>query len=264
MRDRWIEGPRLPAAGAGWRAWRAWVSNQEDNPRYFEQPIFTTIRFHEAMTGRDIVGELRRARDTASVDSARLVYGSLLMSFGEPTRDAAAVQAALAHGSAAERELATREASRLLSTAPPADTATVTELLGRMLAIMIDGAPAWRWLEEPAGPNPRPAVRQVSEGADPLFIAGEPLSPALRARWAGRARIVGPGQEGPDQREKSITYTATQVLRVGPFARLNVRWSTHEARRADQEPRAYAGGANVDLVLIDGEWRVIGAGDWIT
>jgi hypothetical protein len=262
--SRFAEGPPLPPAGAGWRAWRAWASGKEDQERFFEKPIATTIRFHEAMTGRDIVGELRRARAEASDDSARLVFSTLLMSFGgDPVRGVDEVYAALRNGSPAARDLAMREAARLLAGAPPADTATVTALLGRMLSTMTDGAPAWRWLED-AGPNARPAVRQVSEGPHPLFIAGGPLSPALRAAWAARARIIGPGQPGPGQREAAIVFTPDTVVRVGPFARLYVRWSTTEARTPDQEPRGWAGGANVDLVLIDGEWRVIGAGDWIT
>jgi hypothetical protein len=261
VRDR--EGPPLPPSGAGWRAWQAWMAGSSPDTRMFEQPHQVVIRFHEALTGRDIVGELRRGRDQAVEDSARLVYGVLLLAFGEATRTPAELQAALRNGSPAERTLATQEAVRLLDAAPHADSATVTEVLGPMLARMIDGAPPWRWLEPATAP--RPAVRRVSEGPHPLYISSEPLSAALRVAWSPRARLIEPGGAGaPGSRDAAIVYTASPVRRAGPFVRLNVRWSTTEARRPDQEPFAYSGGASVDLVQIDGEWRVINAGEWIT
>jgi hypothetical protein len=37
-----------------------------------------------------------------------------------------------------------------------------------------------------------------------------------------------------------------------------------QSNDANQEPLGAAGGADVDLVLIDGEWFVIGGGAWIT
>jgi len=257
-----MDGPPLPAAGAGWRAWRDWMSVNDLSTMMFNQPHQVAIRFHQALTGRDVMAELRRARDEAAEDSARLVYGTLLRAMGEaPTHTPEQVYAALAHGTPAERELALGEAARLLSTAPPADTATVTAVVGGMLASMIDGAPAWPWLLGDTAS--RPAVRRVNEGARPLMIAAGGLSPALRERWDGRARLLGPGDDRPD-RESSILYTVRQVVRVGPFARVRVDWSTRYQRRPDQAPRAYAGGASVDLVWIDGEWRAIGAGEWVT
>ena len=257
------EGLPLPPSGAGWRAWHAWMAGRVPEPRYFDQPHQVVIRFHEALTGRDVVGELRRGRDQAVEDSARLVYGILLLAFGEATRTPAELQVALRDGSAAERSLATREATRLLDTAPPADSATVTEVLGPMLAMMIDGAPSWHWLEP--GPAARPAVRQVREGTHPLYISSEPLSAVLRAAWSPRARLIGaPGTKAPGPRDAAIIFTASPVRRAGPFVRLNVRWSTTAPRSPDQEPLAYAGGANVDLVLIDGKWHVIDAGQWVT
>lgn len=44
----------------------------------FEESHATAIRFYQARTGRDVIGELRRGFAQAESDSARLVYGTML------------------------------------------------------------------------------------------------------------------------------------------------------------------------------------------
>ena len=90
--------PPLPEPEADWRVWLAWMngwSHDEASSEVdeigpgsrirFNSTHATALRFHEAWTGRDIVAELRKKLETAATDSARLVYGLILLELGECT-----------------------------------------------------------------------------------------------------------------------------------------------------------------------------------
>ncbi|MFL5538816.1 MAG: hypothetical protein ACJ8J0_07465 [Longimicrobiaceae bacterium] len=264
----------LPGPEAGWRAWLEWMEGRDPTyvpytaddtgwHVYFAEGHANVIRFHQAMTGRDVVAELRRKRAEATEDSARLVYGAILLGMGERLRTPQELAAAIRTGTPAERELALREVPGLFTPTTRAAPAVAAAIADTLLAMVVDGAPAWP-SRDPAAFRGSYGLRHNPEGPRPAWIEADSLPGPVRAHWASRAHLIVDGEKGPPPRTAAITFRVSPVLQVGPFVRVEVRWSADYARRPDQAQAAALGGTSVILMEKDGGWVVISQGEWIT
>ena len=267
----------LPGPNAGWRAWSHWMNGRD--PRYdkifdgrpaepvrFEESHATAIRFYQARTGRDVVGELKAKLRAAASDSARLVFGAILTGLGETVRSPEEVAAALRTGSPAAREQATREMEALFQTAArPADAATADSLLDRLLRVAVEGAAPWPRLRGlPPAPHEMGAPQGAARRTGRLIIAGRRLPEATRARWLGRdgAEVVDSTFSLPSS-EGATRLDLSGVTRVGPFARLGVSvW--HLSPRVNGRGASYAAGWTYYLLRTEAGWVVVSMDSWIT
>lgn len=264
-----------PAPGADWRAWREWMNGQDTayiSPTNapppqevrWERSHATALRFYAVRTGRDVVGELRRAFEAARTDSARLVFGTVLHGLGEHRPDPAAVAFRLRSSSAAERSLASSEMRALIREARPADPATQAHLLDGLLRHVISKESVWPFLH-PA-PNQRSFGPQLHFSAErPVFLLADSLPPAVRERWKVRVHLVSRAEwNARSDRLPAVYYVASPVQRVGPFARLYITYGEREARASDQAPVGYAGGVTLYLLDTEGGWVIVGSEGWVT
>jgi hypothetical protein len=276
----------IPAATADWRAWRGWMNGTDTayarrlerdsalparfKPKEatlrFEQSHAVAIRFAEARTGRDIVGELRRQLATASSDSARAVYEYMLNELGAYQPTAEAVAALLTSGSTARRDLGRREVAALFrDDTPQADSVTTDSLQDALIATALQLGRRWRLLDS-APPGARFAEPPMREApSEKTFLLADSLSSGLRAKWASRVRIMTQAEWNKrGEREGGTLFTLTSVRRVGPFARLGVESAGRIPRNPDQAPWLYYASTTYYLMQLNGEWFVITSAGWIT
>jgi hypothetical protein len=275
----------IPSPGADWHAWTEWMNGKD--PEYtrrqamlpplpnlkepsirFEGSHATAIRFTQARTGRDIVGELRRQLAAATSDSALLVYEYMLVQLGEHRPTAASVAAHFRSRSAARIALGEMEVESLFGSTPPrADSATAALLMDRLIAMTVGGEKPWRLLRAPGdtagGQQSVLPPREVS-GERTLLLA-DSLPPAVRAKWSGRVPIITKeAWNRRSEREGGTLFTLTSVARVGAFARLGIETSGRVERRADQAPWLYYASTTYYVMELDGEWVIVGMSAWIT
>lgn len=275
----------LPPPGADWHAWTDWMNGrdtafarahptppslaaQAESPLRFDDTHATAIRFTEARTGRDIIGELRRQLAQASSDSARLVYEYMLTNLGELQPTAESVAALLRSTSPARRTLGIQEVQKLFAGATVrADAETTDSLQDVLIATALQHhGKRWRKLEpEPSGPPDvaPPPMREAPN--EQTYLLADSLSPGLRAKWAPHVRIITSADwKKRSEREGGTLFTLTSVVRVGPFARLGVESSGRIARAANQAPWLYYASTTYYLMQLDGEWVLVTMEGWIT
>ncbi|HEV2733983.1 MAG TPA: hypothetical protein VGV85_04055 [Longimicrobiaceae bacterium] len=265
----------LPGAGADWRAWAEWMNGR--NPAYgpaaagpsggpvrFEASHATALRFREAVTGRDVGRELRRQVETAATDSARLVFGSILLGLGEYGSGPEGVAERFRSGSAAERALAARELPLLFRSAQPVDSATASVLLDRLLGIVIAGEQPWPVLPGVVRRGSY-GIGHYAKGQQPVLVLEDRLPAGVRERWRTRVQVVSAEElrSRPD-RLPAIIFSASGVVRAGPFVRLGIDYSTRAARGEDQSPAGYAGGTMVYLLEAEDGWLIVAEEAWVT
>jgi hypothetical protein len=97
------------------------------------------------------------------------------------------------------------------------------------------------------------------------YLLADSVPPALRARWAGRVRLITAAEwKARSDRTGGTLFTLTSVRRLGEFVRLGVSSSGRVARRADQAPWLYYASTTYYLMRLRGEWVIVGADGWIT
>jgi hypothetical protein len=266
----------LPGANASWRQWLDWMGAQHPdlpppppnmpspNPLRFAQSHFVAIRFFEARTGESLTGAIRRRYLEAASDSARMVFGAMLLGVGEPLSTADQLADALATASDADRALALRQLPGLLRTAPRADEALTTEILGRILSVAIEGEQPWPQLPGTGDPARPRAARRITAGG-PILILSDDLTAAVRERWGSQAELITRAEwEARPPRRAAVLFTPGPVARLGPFVRASINYQTREERREDESPAGFAGGFSVILMSTVEGWVVVDESFWIT
>ncbi|NUQ20013.1 MAG: hypothetical protein HOQ09_03535 [Gemmatimonadaceae bacterium] len=282
----WAAGSHagLPPVGADWRAWSNWMDGRDPEYRTmgapdlarFEDKHTDAIRLAEAMTGRDFATEWRDAMRTATSDSARYVYGSLLLGIDALSEDAATIAARLQSTSPLMRELARREVSALLDHgAPLADSATTAEVQNRVLAVAIDDAAPWPLLDSTTWRRREsPMPRHVVSAADmayarpaatpgPLVLMGDSLAPAVRDRWGERKLRIESAGSSTKSSESVIILAVSAVRSVGPFARVSIDQS-HLTARVKGRGQSWAAGTTLYLLRRGADWVIVSVASWIT
>ena len=222
----------IPSSNADWHAWRDWT-----------RADFTTpIRFYGKRTGRDLLAEIRQRYASAPNDSARLVFGTILASFGE-VQSANEIAAQLRSGSEAQRQLAIAAIPTLFrGRVPLADSATAVAVIDRVLT---------------------DAVR--TPDSDSLYVLADSIPAALRARWSNRLRFISLAEwQAMSERKAARLLTVSRVERVGAL----VRVSSEVAGRSDRQPneslRLYHGGSTYYMFENNGVWTIVATSRWIT
>ena len=275
----------MPPPQSDWRVWLEWMNGKNAEARARDAELArqytwardtvtrprvqgshrTAILMYSIRTGRDIVGELRRAYSSATSDTARLVFGTMLQGLGaleltdqqiveafrsgDPSRGALARQVLLARFN--------REARAL-------DSGVAASLVHRVLEVLVDTASLWR-----ATPDlDRSRIpRRPTLHARPtrILVRGASLSPAVREAWRGRIEIVGDSARRQlDLRQAAVVYSIEQPVGWGPFAMITVSASEQIGRPAEDAPEHYAASTTYYLMQLDGEWVLVSWSAWVT
>ena len=288
----WVAASKrpLPPPDSEWREWLEWMNGRD--PAYqppglagqgtatgiavrFEESHANAIRYIAARSGRDVVGELRRALGRAESDSAQLVFATMLGELDAYDASPAEV-AALFTRSAALAELGRRLvlgqfgcSSRGLCgrpTVPFADSATTATITDRLIGMTLAREAGWRTIEERTGrPQTRTGINPAGEWSPNGMLEDANLPPGARDRWGNRVRIISrPEWDAMPVRSEGMLYTISPVWRVGPFVHVTISYAGRVARTPEQGPHLYYGGRRYYLMELDGEWVVVGRGEWIT
>ncbi len=273
----WISASKmpLPEPEAGWRAWLEWMNGTD--PGYvsptgeppsggvrWERSHEIGLRFYAARTGRDVVDEMRRAFQSASSDSARLVYGTVLLGVGEHRPDPRSVAARLQSERPAAFELARREFHALFDAPSAADPTAQVSVINDLLSAVLSGSEPWQLVS--------PRVRHRGFGPilhtnaeRPVFLVADSLPYAVRERWADRVKLIStPEMQARSDRLPGVYFFPSSVERAGPFARVNIDYSERQARGLEETPIGYAGGLTVYLLESGGRWLLAGVEQWVT
>jgi hypothetical protein len=274
----------MPAPGSDWHEWLQWMDGRD--PRYvamtrqsslpprfrqdtlprvrFEQSHATAIRFFQARTGRDIIGELRRGYDEASSDSVRLVFGTMLEGLGALQATEPQLVAWFRSGNPSQVALAGRMLPSAVRKFARADSIVTVPLLERLLAAIVDSAPLWPHLDADSGTRGSdPATLDLLRGH--FFIDTLGLPPRIRAEWGARVELIPQSLWNErDVREPSVYFRIEPIAAWGRFARVQFVATQRFARNPDEAPRAYASGATFWLMNLDGQWVIVGESRWVT
>jgi hypothetical protein len=266
----------LPPPDGDWRAWLEWMNGFDpahvrgNGPRgivggvRFDESHQVAIQFYSVLTGRNVVGELRRGYEGAATDSTRFVFAFMLQRLGQLRMSEAEIAAALTSRVAVRVALGrVMLSAQLTQSATRMPDSAATPLVSRVLAAIVDGAPLWR----PLGVLRAPTAASLPEThVDPRqrFVL-DSLPVLARAAWSARANLISASDwEQRDVKAAGVLYTISSIRVWGRFARLNVELSEHVGRKSDEAPEAYAAGKTYDLMLLNGEWVVIDQSGWIT
>jgi hypothetical protein len=264
-------GLPMPGPDADWRAWLAWSSaTSPEYARSFSQTLGgarsalhfgerheTAIRFYQARTGRDVIGEIRRNLAAASNDSARLVYGTFLTGLGDAP-DVDQIAARFRSGSAEQIALAERQVYGLFRRgAPRADSSTTIAILERLIASVVDTVAPW--------PTLTLLGHSVARLGAATYVLADSVPAVLQARWRDRARFIAGAEWGrmPDRQEATL-LTVSSVERVGPFVRVRTQLSSRTARRPNETPQLYFSGIAYYLLESGDGWVIVAQEMWAT
>jgi hypothetical protein len=265
----------LPEPGADWRAWREWMNGQDpayvsptgspppQGPRW-ERSHETALRFYAARTGRDVIGELRRAFASASSDTARLVFGTMLLGLREHRPVAAEVAERILRGSREDFSLAVQEMFHLYSRATAPDSATRVLLTDQLLSAVLSGESPWR----PAAlfvrpPDFKPILHTNAQR--PAFLVADSLPAEVRARWADRIQLISAAElRSRSDHLAGLYFVPGLIRRVGPFASVHIEYDERQARAPGEAPIGYAGGLTAYLIETPEGWLLVSMQQWVT
>lgn len=253
---RWAAASKapMPPEGADWRMWLEWMSGRDpdypaptlprpENRIRFDDSHAKAIRFHSAVTGRDILGEIRERYELAQ-DTARLMFGTILAQMDAMPVDTVDLARRLQSEDATEKQLAVTEFMRWFRNAGPVDPATAAELMDRAITNVMRDAP--------------------TDGS-PVYIVGDSLPAAVREKWSARARIItGADRAALNPRGRAFIVSPNPVRGIGSFVMTGASQTTTQARAPDEAPRAHASGTYEYLLKTEDGWVVITSGGWIT
>jgi hypothetical protein len=249
--NRWIMQSTLPAR----------MKDTTPRPR-FDETHRTAIRMYARSTGRDVVGELRRAYAQAQGDTARTVYGTMLQGLDALRLSEDEMAAAFTSGNANRLRMAHRELERRFAEdGRKLSDADAAPFLDVLLASLVDGVRPWRPVDSTS--PMRGLVLHARREQLAVNAAGLPV--AVRTAWADRVRILTPDQRGTiDPREPLVVYTIDEIVGFGNFVRVSVRASEQLRRGASQAPQHYASGMTWYLMRLGSEWVIVSGSSWVT
>jgi hypothetical protein len=233
----------------------------------FEGTHITAIRIYSARTGRDVVSELRQSYRTATSDSARLIFGTMLQGLGELQLTEAEMANAFT-SLVPERVTLARGAlvANLGDSAAHMPGAKAAALVDRLLASVVNSTPVW--------PELVPGSRTSARGLPPALVHGgsgqvlfnvENVPETVRAKWTGQVVFISKSEwDQRNPREGGVLYSVDPVRVWGRFARVYVGLSERMSRAADAVPTAYAAGFTFYLMELNGDWVVVSSTAWVT
>lgn len=243
------EGEPLPSAGADWQAWAAWGGGSTFRSA-------RVLRLHSLRTGRDFVREFREGYTAATTDTARFVFGALLITLDTAAFGTDEVVQLVTSSSPTLKRLGERAMHQVLRSARPASDAVAAPLLNDLIAMMLEGTlPRW----QNAGQQQR---RQGAPG-DVIMIS-DSLPRAVQERWRDRVALISRAEwEARDPRVESMAHTV-DAKQAGPFVILDHAVDGRLARSADEVPYRYGAGETIVLLQTADGWRVVSRTGWAT
>ena len=255
--------PPMPPPNSDARAWLAWMNGGGRGLSFVEWHR-TAIRMFALGTGRDIVGELQRSYHTATSDSARLVFGTMLRGLGALRLTEAELVEAFTSGVQTRIDLARGEVVASLSrSGTPMLPQHAALLIDRLIAAVVNSTPLWRDII----PNPgRSSVLPgMHGGSGRILFDSDSVPESVRASWAGRVEFISKSEwNRREPREGGMFYSPHPVVVWGRFARVRLTLSERIGTVAGSAPRAYAAGVTYYLMDLNGEWVIVASEGWIT
>jgi hypothetical protein len=269
----------LPEPGATWQDWVEWMDGSNPNfPRVALPGRDTTtpavrfrfgdghrqaIRMRELLTGRNVERELQLSLATATDDTARSVFRSLLTSLGATQESADVIAERISSPDPVVRDAARREVNHLLNRASVADSATTRSVQAAVLEAVIDGTGPLSEVRE----NGRPLLpRYTARTGDSVFIRAYRLHPDLRARWSSFGTMLADSAAAvPTDVAPVSVFEPGLVHRDGPFVRVSIGfWQWVPGARAAPSPGAWATDHVLDLMWNGARWVLVNGSQLIT
>jgi hypothetical protein len=227
------------------------------------------IRISQLVSGRQLIAELQRNLAAVSDDSARLVYSTILQGLGELPVDANAVAERFRLGTATDFSLARTAVSELFANVSRTtsiaesgvDSATRVLVIDRLLASIFRADGQYVTVEAKRGVAvaPRLLIPPLNDGTGSVF-AVDSMPAEVVNRWSTRAVFIRSSDwNGLDPNEGRQIITIGNPVRVGPFIRVDARWTVFI--NSGGVRRGGGGGSTLILLEVAGEWVVVyGAG----
>lgn len=288
---------KAPPPGSDWRRWLDWMSGWSMpytapawpategastlNPPFWSWQHREALLIHGMATGRDIRRELQLAFDSASEDSARLVYGTALVHLRETRLPLDTVLAWFATGSRPMQAIARTEVrlatERLLPIGPPAlpesalPQALRDSLVSLVLSEIITEMPVTpiEWVVDSARGVAAPRNAWLHPAPPPdtaqRLVAAEDWPAGLPARLQSRFRTITRGAR--DSLPTSQTIHVMHIdasVRMGPYVVVAFSTRSRLPNFAERPGRAYASGTFVVLAPYKGRWVEVGRQGWMT
>ena len=259
----WPSSPKdpIPLPDAPWQAWLRWLANQ---PTRFDRSHLVAIAFTERRTGVRYAPAFRQAWRAATNDTARLVYGTMLLGLGERLRNADELVVASLSASPQTRAEAKKEIRVMFGDGGvPADSATATEVGGRLIRILVGTEKRWAYTDSASLRPGWGDVKAVEPASVPKYLVASSLPANATASARGSAfRVMPPGWRlAPGQSGQTIHIG--EVRRVGPFVRIDASVSTLIGRSSGRSSgNSY--GWTLTLVQRGTEWIIVDMDAWIT
>jgi hypothetical protein len=289
-----IARPSMPDSGATWRDWLAWMGPIQRRPvapvmppllsrpiprnarMPFEESHVLAIRMYEARTGRRVVAELQRKLATATDDSARLVFSTMLQGLGESPVDLQQLMTQFQSGSPEFVALARRNLpalfgsalepspaspSRIVTSLRPAiaDSALSVAIVDRLIGNALGMQPSWRTLERVRGLPPQDDMGPPSPigRLNTVFLI-DSVPPAVVERWRPTATFVRDSEwNARTDNEWRRKCAVSRVVRLGSFMSVRIAFDERLAPNASPGPTGHAGWTRYYLMLLDGEWVIV-------
>jgi hypothetical protein len=178
------------------------------------------VRLAQIFTGRDIVGDTRQSFGRSTTDTARFVYGSMLIGLNAymPAPDSVA-----SHLSASDllRSLGRAEVAHLLSlNSVRADSAVATEVMHRLLGIHFGTADPWPTLD---GLGTWGIVNGRSfDSTQRIVFDMRNTTAALRELWSNRGVFRDSGWVAPMAERPVTAILLSEVRQAGQFVTLSM------------------------------------------
>jgi hypothetical protein len=224
----------------------------------------SAIRFAEARTGRDYAAAFRRGRETATADSTRALYSTLLIALNDPVYSPAEMVRIMLAPQSPERDAVRAQLADLGRRGAPLPRASdsVASIIGRHVVNMVFAdsvvtmtgrdARATNWFNVPK-----------TVDTLPRFILMDSLPAAVRARAAelgfdpvARDWRLTPGAAG-------YLIRIDPIRQQGPFVLVSVTSTTLYSRSAGRSG-GYARGFTLLFAQGPAGWVVVHASAWVT
>ncbi len=282
----WIASthPPMPAADADWLAWVAWMNGKPftadsaartpDAPpalRYSDTHQ-RAVAMIELLTRRDLTSEWQGHLARATNGSERYVFETLLSHRDAWHPDPDSVATWLQTDSKIDRARGQLGASTVMASAHGLpDSATITELIDRMLAHTVDGEAPWPSIATGRGPTPvgnlldnatRRGAGLAAQTPQTIYVKTPVVTEAMRAKWGSRVTWITDSTWAlTKERYPAAEITIRGMARVGAFA--SVGADVFSARADDKGINAGQGGNSYLLVLTKEGWKIVGVSTWV-
>jgi hypothetical protein len=254
-----------PGPDADWRRWRAWMGRRIE----FLWPSRLALRFYEARTGVSLVDAFQRTLRASPSDSARLVFGTMLLWLDESGPAVDDITANLDAESEELLRLGRMQIAFLIRRhGRPAETQVATQLVDVLLTQIILGGPGW-----PGAPerrmDPGREERHVVEGdtrqPGGRYLLVDSLPSDLINRWRDEIELIT--WEAWNARSDLLPgelIIVNSVRQAGPFVEVGVHFSGFLDRTDVGTPWPYHATETIRLRRTDSGWVYVSGGRSIT